>query len=96
MNRNDIIKAFLDRTTDSAVASSLRIQGNKLFSYNTVIAQWEPELLIINRTRYSVTTSRQQNEVARKAHARVWNYVAITEIRDNVKIDTQDLKQFVV
>lgn len=37
--------------------------GNKLFSYNTVIAQWEDGILIGNNTKYSVSTSKHSSYI---------------------------------
>ena len=38
----------------------LRIEGNKLYNYNTVIAYW------FNGTKYSSTTSKHQNRLKRQ------------------------------
>jgi len=95
MNRKQIIAAFLARSTRHATASSLSILGDKLYSYRTVIAQWYGEELLLNRTKYSMTTSRQQNELVREARRHVGTCF-ITEIGGNVDIGTDDLKPYVV
>jgi len=43
----------------------LRIEGNKLYNYNTVIAYWFNGIMLINGTRYSKTTSKHQNRLKR-------------------------------
>ena len=42
-------------------SGSVRIEGNKLFSYNTCIAECVDGICYINLTRYSNTTSRIQS-----------------------------------
>lgn len=44
-----------------AYGSNLRSEDGKLYSYNTVIGQWHDGKLIINNTRYSVTTSKHKH-----------------------------------
>lgn len=41
--------------------SNLKSEDGKLYSYSTVIAQWHNGRLIINATKYSVTTSKQMH-----------------------------------
>lgn len=40
---------------------SISTDGAKLWSYNTVIAQWGGNAVLINNTKYSRTTSKQQS-----------------------------------
>lgn len=57
LSNREVIKSFVykGRSNNANVHS----EGDKLFSYNTIIAQWvEPYVLKINVTRYSSTTSR--------------------------------------
>ena len=56
MRNEDVAKAFLNRRTASV--NNLSSSGDKLFSYNTCIAQWVGSTLIGNATKYSTTTSR--------------------------------------
>lgn len=44
----------------------LRIEGDKLYNYNTVIAYWFNGIMLINGTRYSKTTSVHQNRLKRQ------------------------------
>lgn len=43
----------------------LRIEGNKLYNYDTVIAYWFNDIMLINGTKYSKTTSKHQNRLMR-------------------------------
>ena len=44
----------------------LRIEGDKLYNYDTVIAYWFNGIMLINGTRYSKTTSTHQNRLKRQ------------------------------
>ena len=46
---------------ESAATANVRSIGDKLFNYETCIAQRHEGKVIVNVTRYSVTTSRIQN-----------------------------------
>ncbi len=69
----EVIEAFA-RGATSGVASKckyypqgrLRIEGNKLYNYNTVIAYWFNGIMLINGTKYSTTTSKHQNRLKRQ------------------------------
>lgn len=58
MKNKDVVRRFIDK--EFASGSNLYSSGNKLFSYNTCIAQWWNDMIIINDTRYSSSTSRHQ------------------------------------
>lgn len=64
-----VIEAFLDRK--EAKSGSMSSEFGKLYSYSTVIAQWNKEGtgLIVNSRRYSPTTTRQQSELRRLVFA---------------------------
>jgi len=73
MTVNEVIEAFA-RGEMSGGASRcksypkgrLRIEGGKLYNYNTVIAYWFNGIMLINGTRYSKTTSVHQNRLKRQ------------------------------
>ena len=73
---------------DPAKSSSgnLRSTGEKLFSYNTCIAEWVNDYLFVNLTKYSSSTSRIQNMLFKKL--RFGHKVKQVE---NVPINTQKL-----
>ena len=59
MKNKEVYKEFINRR--AACGSNLVSTGDKLFSYNTCIAQWHPHGVIYNETKYSPTTSRHQS-----------------------------------
>lgn len=61
MKNIDVIRKFLRE--ECAAGSNLNSCGDKLFSYNTCIAQWVDDLLYINMTQYSSTTSKHRNMI---------------------------------
>lgn len=73
MTVSEVIEAFA-RGMQSGGASKcksypqgrLRIEGNKLYNYNTVIAYWFNGIMLINGTKYSTTTSKHQNRLKRQ------------------------------
>lgn len=46
--------------------SNLVSSGIRLFSYRTCIAEWDNDLLYLNKSYYSVTTSRHLNMLIKK------------------------------
>lgn len=61
MKNNDLIDSFINGATEGK-ASNLRIEGDKLIQYRTVIAyRCASKLFFINGEHYSPTTSRVQN-----------------------------------
>jgi hypothetical protein len=69
----EVIEAFARGATSGAASKCkyypqgrLRIEDNKLYNYNTVIAYWFNGTMLINGTRYSKTTSVHQNRLKRQ------------------------------
>lgn len=58
MKNSEVVEAFLKRRIATNIGGSLSSTGTKLFSYATCIAEWSNNSLIINLTKYSVTSSR--------------------------------------
>ena len=54
--------------------------GEKLYSYNTCIGQWVDNIIYINITKYSTTTTKLQNYLLYKAR----NNNLVIEILDNI------------
>lgn len=87
MKNKDVIEMFLSKKP--AKGSNLYSDGNKLVNYSTTLAEWYSEfLLLVNDTRYSVSTSKNQT----------WLKSAIDKHKDiivlplyNIRIDTKDL-----
>lgn len=84
MTNNQVVELFLNKRK----AKSLHMfsDGHKIWSYNTVVAQWEGETLIFNQTKYSRTTSKQVGGL------RAVRDKVLTRI--TVPFNTQDLKNY--
>lgn len=90
MKNIDVIKAFLEKRV--AEGSNLYSDGNKLINYKTTLAQWHDNYhLIVNYTKYSVTTRKNQNylEVA----TAVKDGIVVKEVY-NIPVNTEDLEQY--
>ena len=89
MKKIDVIKEFVAGGTEGS-ASNLRIEGNRLMSYNTCIAEREVlpshDEYILNMTKYSKTTTTIQNALLRE----FGNVMDVTEVV-GVPISTQQL-----
>lgn len=84
MTTEQVVREFVNGATKGK-ASSLRIEGDKLFNYNTVIAQRINGVLVVNRTKYSMTTTKHQSRIARYGSA---------EINEGVPMGAQDLTRY--
>ena len=60
MRNQEVISKFV-HFAESAATANVRSNGDKLFNYGTCIAQRHEGKIIMNATRYSVTTSKIQN-----------------------------------
>lgn len=87
MKNKDVIELFLQKK--KASGSNLYSDGNKLVNYSTTLAEWYSEfILLVNDTRYSVSTSKNQS----------WLKYAIDNHKNivplpmyNIPINTKDL-----
>lgn len=100
MKNIDVIRKFFRRAKASSSNGNLRSTGDRLFSYNTCIAEWcsprtlyEGEAveirsytLVINVTKYSRSTSRIQTMLMSEIPFGRTMYKV-----DNVPINTQKL-----
>lgn len=86
----EVIKDFANGVKEVTMASNVTNKGGeRLFSYNTCIAQKVDEgTYILNKSKYTVTTKKHQNLVAE-----LLNGETIIEVAD-VPDDTRDLTQF--
>lgn len=73
MTVHEVIEAFARGATSGAASKCkyypqgrLRIEGDKLYNYDTVIAYWFYGIMLINGTKYSKTTSVHQNRLKRQ------------------------------
>ncbi len=62
MTQEQVVKSFLNGAKEgvSSGAGNLKIQGDKLIHYRTIIAERYKEKIILNVTRYSIVTGRIQ------------------------------------
>lgn len=65
MRNQEVISKFVD-FAESAATANVRSTGDKLFNYETCIAQRHEGKIIVNVTRYSATTSKMQNYLRRE------------------------------
>lgn len=86
MKTRDLIAEFIDKSF-GLCASNLHSVEGKLINYNTIIAQWFDDTLLINTTKYSVTTSKHQNQLLRLAEYNGIRYYTV----DGISIRTNDL-----
>lgn len=87
MKNKEVCKEFICHRVASG--SNLVSTGDKLFSYNTCIAQWHSNGVIYNETKYSSTTSRHQSYLKSAiTHNIGWERAVIV---DNINFNTRDL-----
>lgn len=72
----DVINAFVNGDSKPKT-TNLKIEGDKLINYGTVIAERNGDQLIVNVTKYSVSTTTIQNKLI--------GAIAINGLEDNVK-----------
>jgi hypothetical protein len=82
------IRAFVNKEE----GHSLHIisENNKLFSYATCIAQWYDDKIIINCTKYSLTSSKHKTMLLTE----IPRYIELIELNDIPK-DEDDLEKYI-
>ena len=86
MSNEQVIKNFVNGKSGKSL--SMTSTGDKLYSYYTIIAQRTAEgKVLMNSTKYSVTTSKQQT----LARYHIGNYVSTTQ---SVPRGTTDLTRY--
>jgi hypothetical protein len=85
MTTEQVMYNFLQGATKGK-ASSISIDGDKLFNYNTVIAQRINGVIVINTTRYSMTTTKHQNRLRRE--------MPLARTVEDVNRGAQDLERY--
>lgn len=63
----DVAVAFLKHERHTSSTRNFHSDGVRLWSYNTVIAQWDGGRLIVNATKYSSTTSGEHMSPLKKS-----------------------------
>lgn len=87
MKNTDVIQMFIDGASKGKT-KNLRIEDNKLVNYDTTLAQWEGNEMIVNMTKYSQSTSIIQNQLLHKLQGTYTRF----EIVDNIMMGSWDLK----
>lgn len=89
MRNKEVISKFVN-FAESAATANLRSTGGQLFNYYTCIAQRHEEgKIIVNVTRYSMTTSKIQSHVRWELSG--YDVIEVT----NVPIGTRDLVPYI-
>lgn len=86
MTNYNLINIFLNKDK-SYKTHNMSIDGNKLVMYSTVIAEYTKDILIINNSKYSRTTSKYQNYLLRRSKNCFNKIIVVT----NVPIDSKYL-----
>ena len=86
MKNADVIQRFIYQDSGYK-GSNLYSSGSKLINYNTIIAQWFDDVLLINVTKYSCTTSTHQNRLLYHAERKNIRYYTV----DDIPMSTKDL-----
>lgn len=79
MKNSEVIDKFLNKDFNTH-ANSVSSENNKIFSYNTIIGQWFDNVLLINITKYSVTTSKHQNYLVSEANSKGAKWHTVSDI----------------
>lgn len=88
MRNQDVIKAFVNNGK-VAKGNSVFSTGDKLFSYNTIIAERINGKVYVNPTKYSVTTSKAQGYLRYELNG------CGVEVSSNVPRNTQTLVNYI-
>lgn len=96
MTNLDVCFCFVNGSKNGARSLSMRVSsdGSKIYSYGTVIAQKLANgSVILNETKYSVTTSKHQSHL-RHALASLTPSVVVHHTTKQVPIGTYDLMPY--
>ena len=86
-NVKNAVQSWSDRSVNYT-SPTISTDGNTIFSYNTAILERVgSDMAILNVTRYSQTTTKQQNAVASLLKSNGFKFSTV----DNVPIDTRTL-----
>lgn len=98
MKNIDVIRAFVE-TNKPCKTKNLNFDGTHLINYNTALAQYDSETrtFYVNRTKYSVSTSKIQTYLNRELldlKDLLGDSVTMIDIYGNVPQGTKDLKRY--
>ena len=66
MTNNQVVELFENGLKGASL--NMTSTGDKLYSYNTIIAQWINGKIIVNACKYSATTSKHTSSLKRKGY----------------------------
>lgn len=84
MTNYNLIHLFLNKY-DSYSTHNMSIYENKLIMYSTVIAEYTKDILVINNSKYSRTTSKYQNYLLRQSKNYFNKIIVVTNVPLNSK-----------
>lgn len=99
MKNQDVVKNFLNGK--NAKSLNMTSEDNRLFSYNTIIAQIihkdGKKILLVNNNKYSMTTScKHQSPLFRMlVQGYQYDFDKVIYITDRVPMGTQNLEGFI-
>ena len=82
LNNEAVVREFLNGRIAESHTGALRSIDGRLFSYGTVIAQWDDGTLLVNTRGYSSTT-RGQHQSQLKRHLDNFKVSYINDVRYN-------------
>ena len=84
MTTTELVENFVHHgaTAGSASNKRLRIEGDKLINYSTVIAVRTNSAIVLNGKTYSMTTTKHQNRIRRNAESK-WGL-------ELIEVDTEE------
>lgn len=88
MTNKEICKAFAQGATEGK-ANSMHIYENRIFSYDTCIAQRYGKKILFNVTKYSPTTNKQQTYLRDAINREGLEIVEVS----GIKMYTRDLSK---
>ncbi len=92
MNNQSVINAFICGKSANSSNRNLRSYGNKLVSYYTTIAERLADgTIILNRTKYSVSTSKIQTYILKDVLNNKLNHKEVY----NVPLGASDLAKYI-
>lgn len=85
MTNTQVIKSYLKG--DNAKSLSLQTDGQSLYTYNTILAEKYNDTILVNDTKYSVTSSKHKGLLIGELESQGRNYERI----QNVLIESKTL-----
>ena len=86
MKNSELISGFVTGLArDGQHTNSVSVNGNKLYSYATCIAERVDGKIVVNETKYSVTTSKHRSYLRRAIFMHRWAAETVEYVDDIVR-----------